>query len=239
MNLGGGALSVNGNIGSSSSIGDVSILQFSSAQLESIEASNLTMNGFSGAVAFNGSLIILNDITANVGPILFGDTIIANNLSVTAYGAIMNLAAPVSLTIAGNAYLNAIGEEIGTPGSPIQIDGALLITIGATGNAYLTGTPVRACVDYDFSNPPTSTFFGGIEIDSCNTPPPPSPSDKEILPRYFYVPGIYSTDNNFGTFAYNIPYFYTLENLNLSAMMPPLYIEFRKRVDPKFIRWGK
>ncbi len=143
------------------------------------------------------------------GSIYLGGQVDAKLVWLNAQGNISNLGSPQPINVTGgNAltfeFLNATGGVVGSLDSPIEINSAYPIIVGASPRADFSGTPMHSRVIEYPPNPPCIVTFNGIVIEDCNlTGSKNAQKVFSFLPKYlFYVPGLFSSWNNLSSWEY-------------------------------------
>jgi hypothetical protein len=209
FSLGGGQLDLLGESGFIKPLGGVIVYNSGVFQSYGIQADFLRVSGglpkmvFRGPVTLSGFLGLFLD----GGPIQLGAPIETRHFFIRSRGNITNIGGKHSITTTGIAplgfdYLNAVGGNIGSLQSPVELMGNKETFIGAKEVASLAGTLKVGAIDYVPSNIPCIVTLNGALLRDCNTISSPSNLFNALPKNLFYVPGLYSSWDNLSNWSY-------------------------------------
>jgi filamentous hemagglutinin family protein len=187
---------------------------FSFTDIEGSLFENIIVDTGSGAAHLNkvngGGTI--NDFFITAGSIDLAGTIVVVNTDLLSDSTIMNANNAAVINSTNTAFLNALGGDVGSLTSPINVNTTNQIFVGADGHANsladINGSSFDNTVHAIPSNPPCTIIFNGIVIKDCILPPVPPPSAggrRKIPPFPFAVPGV---DSSFFNLASDYFFFF-------------------------------
>ena len=104
------------------------------------------------------------DFQLHAGAVVLTGPLTANSITIVSDTGISNLGGPQLLTAQDVILLDALGGDVGSLASPIQVSSTGFVICGATGEGFYTGTTGDGTVHCLPSNPPMQITFNGVMI---------------------------------------------------------------------------
>jgi len=205
---GGGALTFTDSVGDAP-FGNILVYNAGSFSAQDITAKTLKVSGGLPVVSLYGDIVATGPlgVTFDTGPINFGAEIAATHIWARSYGSMSALNSAQAINISGDSpfefeYFNAIGGNIGSSNSPINLNVLQQSNLGANYSADFTGDPYHPFFFSIPSNPPCLVTFNGTTILDCNFIPSLQQNFNAIPKDLWYVTWTYSSWDNFSNLEF-------------------------------------
>jgi filamentous hemagglutinin family protein len=209
--MGNGAATFLGEVGGSY-MGNLSIYNADFLSTNELSASSLRVSGGLPTVTLNETVNLLGPygIFIDGGPINLGGEINAAHVFLRTSTTLVNLDEPQPINVYGNTplsfqYINALGGNIGSLSSPIELNTTTQSTLGANTRADLVGDPDHSFFFLDRQNPPCIITFNGVTLIDCNNVGTIEQILATVPKNLFYDTWAYSSWNNLSNEEFFLP----------------------------------
>jgi filamentous hemagglutinin family protein len=207
--MAGGSLSFLDSVGFAGELASLQAYNAGSFSSADVEAGFMTVSGGIPSITLNGSVTLSASpgLFLDGGLISFGGAVQTDGLFLRARGSITNIGAFVPISVSGPSavgflYIDAIGGVVGSFSNPLELLTGKSLLLGASPRADLAGTLSVGVIDYIPGNVPCIVTLNGAIIRDCSTIPVPSVEFYTLPSYWFYLPGIYSSWDNFSNWQY-------------------------------------
>jgi filamentous hemagglutinin family protein len=184
-------------------MGVLSVFNSGSFTAESIQAKALRVAGGLSTITLNQPVTLSGPlgILLDGGGIYLGGEIDAAALFFRSSGVLENLDEPQPINIAGDSpivfqYFNALGGNVGSPSSPIEINTVNKSNVGANYRADFIGEPFHGLFLLDPKNTPCIITFNGVTVLDCMGASTPQELIVTVPKNLLYDTWTYSSWNN-------------------------------------------